>query len=154
MSNVLPQPLQDLIGKHFSMQQSYLGYVRFAMDCALSLQTIASKSTANSLANLLRLVCGGIRSTPTAACKIDANVEPLELHRDRSLLESVDRYRRLDKNHPNRKLVDSWKPKILDWILDVAKSLQSHHPLPLERLPLEALENFLGSSHQDIKQKL
>ena len=125
-----------------TLRQIYLGYVRSAMDYAQSLQTISSKSTANSLDKVqnqsLRLICGGMRSTPTAACEIDANIEPLDLHREKSLLENVERYRRLDENHPNRKLVDSWEPKRRlkqKSPLDVAESLQNHHPLPQERMP-------------------
>ena len=55
------------------------------------------------------MVCGGMRSTPSAACEIDANVEPLDIRREKSVLECVERYKRLDKNHPNRKLVDTWR---------------------------------------------
>ena len=81
-----------------TLRQIYLGYVRSAMDYAQPIQAIASKSTADSLDKVqnqaLRLVCGGMRTTPTAACEIDANIEPLDSLRDKSLLESVERYRK------------------------------------------------------------
>ena len=123
-----------------TLRQIYLGYVRSAMDYSLTIQAVASKSAAESLDKVqnqsLRLVCGGMRSTPTAACEIDANIEPLDLRREKSLLESVERYRRLDENHPNRRLVDSWKPNrrlIQQSPLDIAENLQHHHFLPQER---------------------
>ena len=91
----------------------YLGYVRSVMDCAMPIQAVASKSTRESLDKVqnqsLRLVCGGMRSTPSAACEIDANVEPLGLRRERAVLECVERYKRMDFTHPNRKLVDTWR---------------------------------------------
>ena len=59
-----------------TLRNLYLGYVRSAMEHALPLQAVASKRTTSSLDTVqnqaLRLVCGGMRTTPTAACEIDA----------------------------------------------------------------------------------
>merc|ERR1712115_147203 len=67
----------------------YLGYVRSAMDYARLIQTIASKANRESLDKIqnqsLRLTCGGMRSTPSL---IYANVEPLDLRREQSVLSS------------------------------------------------------------------
>jgi len=41
------------------------------------------------------------------ACEIDANIEALDLRREKAVLESVERFRRLEKDNPNQKLVDS-----------------------------------------------
>ena len=64
-----------------TLRHIYLGYVRSAMDYALPIQAIASKANRESLDKIqnqsLRLICGGMRSTPSAACEIDTNVEPL-----------------------------------------------------------------------------
>ena len=72
-----------------TLRNLYLGYVRSALEQALPLQSIASKTTAASLDSVqnqaLRLVCGGMRTTPTAACEVDARVEPLDLRREREL---------------------------------------------------------------------
>ena len=125
-----------------TLRQIYLGYVRSAMDYAMPIQAIASKSTRESLDKVqnqsLRLVCGGLRSTPSAACEIDANVEPLGLRRERAVLECVERYKRMDDTHPNRKLVDSWRaPRRLKQksTLHVAEQLQEIHDLPSDRQP-------------------
>ena len=71
-----------------TLRQIYLGYVRSAMDYAMPIQAIASKSTRESLDKVqnqsLRLVCGGLCSTQSAACEIDANVEPLGQRRGTS----------------------------------------------------------------------
>ena len=61
-----------------TLRQLYLGYVRSAMDYALPLQTIASKAPTEALDRVqnqaVKLICGGMRSTPIAACEIEANV--------------------------------------------------------------------------------
>ena len=89
-----------------TLRNLYLGYVRSAMEHALPLQSIASKRTATTLDTdqnqALRLVCGGMRTSPTATSEIDARVEPLDLRRERAVLESVERYCRLEPDHPNR----------------------------------------------------
>ena len=75
------------------LRQLYMGYVRAVMDYNLPLQTIASKGAVLSLDKVqnqaLRLICGAIRTTPTAACEIDANIKPRDLTRKRSLIETV-----------------------------------------------------------------
>ena len=123
-----------------TLRQIYLGYIRSALEYALPIQTAASASNTENLDKLqnqaLRVVCGGMRSTPTAALEIDANVEPLALRRERALLQSVERYRRFDKSHPNRHLVDSWKPinRLKQTSpLDAANTLEASHHLPTER---------------------
>ena len=125
-----------------TLRQMYLGYVRSAMEYALPLQSIASKTAIKSLDSVqnqsLRLVCGGMRSTPTAACEIDARVEPLDLRREKAVLESVERYKRLDTDNPNRVMVNSWEPirRIQQQSpLDVAHRLEEKHNLPEDRLP-------------------
>ena len=132
-----------------TLRQLYLGYVRSAMEYALPLQAVASKTTTKSLdavqSQSLRLVCGGMRSTPTAACEIDARVEPLDLRRERAVMESVERYRRLDSDNPNRAMVDSWKPicRIKKQSpMDVAVELEEKHTLPQERLPSQKFSNI------------
>ena len=125
-----------------TLRHLYLGYVRSAMEYALPIQSVASKRTTASLDTVqnqsLRLVCGGMRSTPTAACEIDARVEPLDLRRERAVLESKERYCRLETDQPNRALVDSWQPTCRirqQSPLDVALGLQNKHDLPQNRLP-------------------
>ena len=51
-----------------------------------------------------------MKSTPIAACEIDSNIEPLNLRRESSVVEMVERYRRCDKDNPNKKIVDKWSP--------------------------------------------
>ena len=50
------------------------------MDYNLPLQTIASKGAVLSIDKVqnqaLRLMCGAIRTPPTAACEIDAKIKP------------------------------------------------------------------------------
>ena len=123
------------------LRQLYMGYVRAViMDYNLPLQTIESKGAVLSLDKVqnqaLRLICGVIPTTPTAACEIDANIKPRDLTRKRSLIETVERYRRQEPDHLNRKLIETWKPvgRIqLKTLLDVAKEMSSMENLPTER---------------------
>ena len=105
----------------------------------LPLQTIASKGAVLSLDKVQnqapRLICGAIRTTPTAACEIDANIKPKDVTRKRSLIETVERHRRQEPDHPNRKLIETWKPvgRIqLKTLLDVAIVMSSMENLQTE----------------------
>ena len=50
-----------------------------------------------------------MRSTPTTACGIDVDIEPLGLRREGAVIEMVERYKRSDQDNPNRKIVEEWK---------------------------------------------
>ncbi|GFR63016.1 hypothetical protein ElyMa_003594000 [Elysia marginata] len=54
-----------------------------------------------------------MRSTSTAACEILANVEPLEMRREKAALELFGRSKTMNTEHPNRKQVENWKPNTL-----------------------------------------
>ena len=123
----------------------YLDYARAVFDYNLVLQNLCSKTTKSSLDivqnHALRFISGGMRSSPTAACEIHSNIEPLELRMKRATLELFERSKRLEVNHPNRILVDKWRPnqrlKTCTSILDVAQKLQESNHLPEKREPLE-----------------
>ena len=91
----------------------YLGYTRAIFDYNLVLQNICSKVTKTSIDSVqnhaLRFISGGMRSSPTAACEIHTNIEPLEIRRKRAALELYERSKRLERDHPNRILVDKCK---------------------------------------------
>ena len=110
------------------------------MEYNLGLQNVASKSTQLKLErvqnNALRFISGGLRSTPTAACEIHTNVEPLGLRRKAAALEMHERYKRFEIQHPNRQLVDNWKPNKRikkKSILQVAEEENQTHQLPQRR---------------------
>ena len=123
-----------------NLRQMYLGYVRSTMDHNLALQSICSDSVKQSLDKVqneaVKFISGGRKSSPIAACEIDSNIEPLNLRREASVVEMVERYRRSDKETPNRKIVDKWTPneKIKQKsILKVEKKLQEKHHMPVNR---------------------
>ena len=103
-----------------------------------------------------------MRSSPTAACEIHTNIEPFDLRRKRAALELFERSKRLEENHPNRQLVDSWQPcqrlKNTTSILDTVTELQKDHHLPDNRDPLERvprnLPPHLPLKKPEIKQNL
>ena len=77
-----------------TLRQLYLGYVRSTMDYNLMLQATCSKPTRASLDKVqnhaLRFISGAMRSTPTAACEIHTNVEPLNLRREAAVIEGIE----------------------------------------------------------------
>ena len=123
-----------------TLRSLYLGYTRSIMDYNIVLQNICSKNTKESLDKVqnqaLRLICGGMRSSPTAACEISANVEPLEKRRKKAALELYERAKRMDPSHPCRNLVDKWKGLSRlhqKSVLHVIKDLKTQHHLPENR---------------------
>ena len=114
-------------------------------DYNLVLQNLCSNTQKNSIDTVqnqaLRLISGGMRTTPTAACEVHTNIEPLEIRRKRAALETFERSKRLEEKHPNKILVDKWKPnqrlKTVNSILDTVKDLQDRHFLPENREPLQ-----------------
>ena len=102
-----------------------------------------------------------MKSSPTSACEIDSNVEPLEMRRKKAALELHERSKRLEKNHPNRTLVDNWKPKsriTQKSVLHKVQELKEQHHLPETREPLirvpGSLPPFLPLKEAVIKTKL
>ena len=123
-----------------SLRQMYLGYVRSTLENNLALQNICSNSVLQSLDKVqneaVKFISGGMKSSPIAACEIDSNIEPLSLRRETNVVEMVERYRRCDKEHPNRKIVDTWSPDDSikqKYILKVDKILEDKHHLPTNR---------------------
>ena len=96
-----------------TLRQLYLGYVRSTMDYSLALQSVSSKTTQLSVDrvqnNALRFISGAMRTTQTAVCEVHTNVEPLNIRREAAVIETVERIRRQDKAHPNRRIVDGHK---------------------------------------------
>ena len=63
----------------------------------------SSKTSLDTVQNqALRLISGGMRTTPTAACEIHTNIEPLEFRRKRAALELYERSKRLEYNELSR----------------------------------------------------
>ena len=109
----------------------------------MSIQIACSKTRQEELDkvqnNALRMICGGMRSTPTAATEIMTNVEPLGMRREKATVETYERCKRMPTNHPAKILVDKWVPKNRiksQSILHHAKKLREKTILPDNRKPL------------------
>ena len=120
------------------------------MEYNLALQSICSKSVQEKLNKIqneaVRFIAGGMRSTSIEACEIDTNIEPLDIRRDAAAIEMVERYRRNEEDHPNRKTVDNWKGKNRlkkKSILTVAKTLEEKYHLPDNRKPEKPISKEL-----------
>ena len=140
-----------------TLRSLYLGYTRSIMDYNIVLQNICSKSTKERLDKVqnqaLRLICGGMRSSPTAACEISANIEPLEKRRKKAALELYERAKRMDPTHPCRRLVDKWKGLARlqqQSVLHVVNNLKPQHHLPENRQGLHKVLKDMPS-HTNLK---
>ena len=140
-----------------TLRSLYLGYTRSVIDYNIVLQNVCSKTARQSIDKVqnqaLRLICGGIRSSPTAACEISANVEPLELRRKKAALDLYERAKRMEPSHPCRVLVDKWKGLSRlqqKSVLHVAKDLSSLNILPSNREEIHRV-NKETPPHREIK---
>ena len=86
--------------------------------------------------NALRLINGGMRSAPTAACEIHANIEPLGKRREKAALELYEKTMRTSCDNPNRILVENWQPTNRlqqKSVLHKVWELKEKHHLPDQR---------------------
>ena len=135
-----------------TLRQLYLGYVRSSMEYSLALQTISSQSNQQKVDKIqnhaLRFISGGMKSTPTAACEIHTNIEPMQIRREAAVVETIERYKRQSEDHPNRKVIE--EPRSAQRIkkksiMSVAEELREKYTLPEDREPIylfDASYNF------------
>ena len=147
-----------------ALRQLYIGYIRAKLDYCNSIQTIANKTALEELDKIqnqgLRLICGAMRSTPIAACEIEANIEPLDIRRSRAVIEAVERYHRAEPDHPNRRLVENWKPvhRIQQQSpIEISDQLSKQYHLPTNRKSetrYQMSNPWDSSTHADIRTAL
>ena len=123
-----------------TLRNLYLGYVRSSLEYGAALMTTCSTANLKHLDRIqnsaVRFINGGMRSTPTAACEVHANIEPLGLRREKATLELFEKCKREEKGNPNRKLVDEWHPETRlkqKSVLHKVLELQTKHNLPNQR---------------------
>ena len=90
-------------------------------------------------------MCGGMKSTPTSACEIQADLEPLGLRREKAALNMYERAKRMPAAHPTRVLVDKWRKKDRiknESIMHKVKNIQSKCHLPEEREQTQRISNI------------
>jgi len=122
-----------------TLRNLYLGYVRSSLEYGAALMTSCSTANLKQLDRIqnsaVRFINGGMRSTPTAACEVHANIEPLGLRREKATLELFEKSKREEKDSPNRKLVDEWHPETRlkqKSVLHKVLELQTKHNLPTQ----------------------
>ena len=123
-----------------TLRSLYLGYVRSSLEYGAALMTTCSTANLKHLDRIqnsaVRFINGGMRSTPTSACEVHANIEPLGLRREKATMELYEKCKREDKRNPNRKLVDEWQPQTRlkqKSVLHKVLELQEKHNLPTQR---------------------
>ena len=122
------------------------------MEYSLALQTISSQTNQQKVDKIqnhaLRFISGGMKSTPTAACEIHTNIEPMQIRREAAVVETIERYKRQSEDHPNRKVIE--EPRSAQRIkkksiMSVAEELREKYTLPEDREPIylfDASYNF------------
>ena len=98
-----------------TLRQLYIGYVRSSMDYSLTLRSVSSTSSQQTIDKVqnqaLRFISGAMKSTPSAACEIHTNIAPMNLRREAAIIDNLERYRRLDNKNPNTTLTKSERPQ-------------------------------------------
>ena len=95
-----------------------------------------------------------MKSASTAACEIHTNVEPIRIRREAAVVETIERYKRQETNHPNRKLLEEPRPEQRikkKCIPSVAENLKDKYKLPDER---EQIHLFDISYNFDTQNKV
>ena len=123
-----------------TLRNLYLGYVRSSLEYGAALMTTCSTANLNHIDRIqnsaVRFINGGMRTAPTAACEVHADIEPLGLRREKAALELYEKCKREQKGNPNRSLVDLWQPETRlkqKSMLHNVLELQAKHNLPNQR---------------------
>ena len=130
-----------------TLRNLYLGYIRSVLEYNAALLSTSSKTNQEQLDKVqrraLRFVCGGMKTTPNAACEIDSNVMPLQKRREQAVLQAVERYERMPDNHPTRNAITNWKKKSRikqRSLLDKYSELKENQGLPEDRAQMCRVE--------------
>ena len=123
-----------------TLRQLFIGYVRSSMDYSLILQSICSESSQQTIDKIqnqaLRFISGAMKSTPTAAVEVHTNVAPMNLRREAAVIDTVERFKRLDDKNPNKILTESKRPEQRikkKSILSIAETLNQNYKMPEKR---------------------
>ena len=115
----------------------YLGYIRSILEYNSAILSTCCKTTREKLNKVqsiaLRFVCGGMKTTSTAVCEIDSSMAPLEKRREQAVLEAVERYHCMQKEHLSHLITNKWKQRTkikLRSVLDRLADLRESHGFP------------------------
>ena len=107
------------------------------MDYNIVLQNLCSNNTKENLDKIqnhaLRIICGGMRSSPTSECEISAQCKPFKLRRQKTTLDLYKRATQMEKNHLCKQIIDDWKRLARlqqKSIMHVVNDLHTKHQLP------------------------
>ena len=123
-----------------TLRQLYLGYVRSTLESNLPLQALSSDTSQATLDKIesqaIHFITGAMRSAPTDACHIDADIIPLSLRREAAVIEMTERYRRKENHNLNHEVVEKWKQNHRikqKSIMKIDANLQTRFNLPTNR---------------------
>ena len=128
-----------------SLKILYVTFVRSALEYASPILNLASKKSLEKLTRVqnaaMRLMTGGLRSTPIAALEVATGCEPLHLRREVQTLVTRERFLRLGESNPLKVLTESFgatrrRLKKVS-VLSAAEAAEREYDLPTDRAPLE-----------------
>ncbi|KAK3779719.1 hypothetical protein RRG08_013674 [Elysia crispata] len=95
-----------------SLKTLYVTFVRSALEYANPILNLASKTSLGKLDRIqnaaMRLMTGGLRSTPIAVLEVATGCEPLETRREVQTLTARERFLRLGESNPLKDLAESF----------------------------------------------
>ncbi|KAK3769987.1 hypothetical protein RRG08_061959 [Elysia crispata] len=128
-----------------SLKTLYVAFVRSALEYANPTLNLASKTSLGKLDRIqnaaMRLMTGGLRSTPIAALEVATGCEPLETRLEVQTLMARERFLRLGESNPLKDLAESFgatrrRLKKVS-VLSAAEAAERKFNLPTDRAPLE-----------------
>ena len=129
-----------------SLKTLYVTFVRSALEYANPILKLARKISLGKLDRIqnaaMRLMTGGLRSTPIAALEVATGCEPLESRQEVQTLMARERFLRFGESNPLKDLAESFgatrrRLKKIS-VLSSAEAAERKFNLPTDRAPLEA----------------
>ncbi|KAK3777764.1 hypothetical protein RRG08_038015 [Elysia crispata] len=128
-----------------SLKTLYVIFVRSALEYANPILNLASKTSLGKLDRIqnaaMRLMTGGLRSTPITVLEVATGCEPLETRREVQTLMARERFLRLGESNPLKDLAQSFgatrrRLKKVS-VLSAAEAAERKFNLPTDRALLE-----------------
>ncbi|GFO17683.1 reverse transcriptase-like protein [Plakobranchus ocellatus] len=127
-----------------SLRTIYVSYVRPVLEYANPVLNLASTKSLENLERVqnaaLRLITGGMRSTPIAILQLAANCEPLELRREEHTVLTQEKYLRAGEGSALKQMAENFSNQSRRLkktsVLSAAQEFSKKFELPQERVPI------------------
>ena len=130
------------------LKQVYTSTVRPHLEYSSSAWTTAAKTNTERLNKVqnasMRLITGGMRSTPIAAMEQATGLQPLEERREEKVIRQAEKMKRIPAHPLNRRLQEPTKNRLKRKSINhISKSLRNRFPeVLLPNQPFEELKDY------------